>query len=190
MTTFSADPHPAADEAAFTDQLQRHRRELHVHCYRMLGSFDECEDLVQETFLRAWRGRASFAGRSSLRAWLYRIATNACLDALDKRPRSAVSGEILWLQPYPDELLDELEGSEAGADATVVDRETIELASLVSVQPLASLPRAAPILRAALDCSATGAADLPETTVASFSSALPRARSGMRAHLSPQRLEF
>src|SRR5262245_40800778 len=71
----------AADHAAFTELLQRHRRELHVHCYRMLGSFDDCEDLVQETFLLAWRGRATFAGRSSLRAWLYKIATNACLDA-------------------------------------------------------------------------------------------------------------
>jgi RNA polymerase sigma-70 factor (ECF subfamily) len=182
--------HPAADEAAFTEQLQRHRRELHVHCYRMLGSFDECEDLVQETFLRAWRGRASFAGRSSLRAWLYRIATNACLDALDKRPRSAVSGEILWLQPYPDALLDELAGSEDGADATVVDRETIELAFLVAIQHQAPLPRAVLILRDVLDCSAKETAELLETTVASVNSALQRARASMREHLPEQRLEW
>jgi RNA polymerase sigma-70 factor (TIGR02960 family) len=190
MTTFSADTHPAADEAAFTEQLQRHRRELHVHCYRMLGSFDECEDLVQETFLRAWRGRASFAGRSSLRAWLYKIATNACLDALDKRPRSAVSSEILWLQPYPDALLDELGGSEDGVDATVVDRETIELAFLVAIQHLAPLPRAVLILRDVLDCSAKETAELLETTVASVNSALQRARAGMREHLPEQRLEW
>src|SRR4029079_19295108 len=88
----------ATDESAFAGQVQQHRRELHVHCYRMLGSFDDCEDMVQETFLRAWRSRSSFAGRSSVRAWLYKIATNACLDALDKRPRVPVSGEISWLQ--------------------------------------------------------------------------------------------
>jgi RNA polymerase sigma-70 factor (ECF subfamily) len=92
----------------------------------MLGSFDDCEDLVQETFLRAWRGRATFAGRSSLRAWLYKIATNACLDALDKRPRTPVSGEILWLQPYPDRLLDELPAAEDDPHAAVVEKETIE----------------------------------------------------------------
>src|SRR4051794_7311191 len=190
MTIFSADTDPAAAEAAFTEQLQRHRRELHVLCYRMLGSFDECEDLVQETFLRAWRGRASFAGRSSLRAWLYRIATNACLDALDKRPRSAVSGEILCLQPYPDELLDELAGSEDGADATVVDRETIELAFLVAIQHLAPLPRAVLVLRDVLDCSARETAAVLETTVASVNSALQRARAGLRKHLPERRVEW
>src|ERR1700760_813379 len=189
MTTFSADTHPA-DEAAFTAQLLRHRRELHVHCYRMLGSFDECEDLVQETFLRAWRGRASFAGRSSLRAWLCKIATNACLDALDKRPRSAVSGEILWLQPYPDALLDELASSDDGADAAVVERETIELAFLVAIQHLPPLPRAVLILRDVLGCSAKETAELLETTVASVNSALQRARAGMREHLPAQRLEW
>src|ERR671932_2561130 len=88
----------AGDEPAFTALAERYRRELHVHCYRMLGSFEDSEDLVQETFLRAWRGRATFEGRSSLRAWLYKIATNACLDALDKRPRTvSPSGEVLWL---------------------------------------------------------------------------------------------
>src|SRR3982751_3090950 len=96
------------DGTAFTENVERHRRELHVHCYRMLGSFEESEDLVQETFLRAWRRRDTFAGRGSLRAWLYKSATNACLDALDKRPRTvSQSGEVLWLQPYPDGLLDE-----------------------------------------------------------------------------------
>ncbi len=90
-----------ADEAAFAQRVERHRRELHVHCYRMLGSFEESEDLVQETFLRAWRARNTFEGRASVRAWLYRIATNACLDALDKRPRVATGREVAWLQPSP-----------------------------------------------------------------------------------------
>ena len=179
-----------ADDAAFTEQLQRHRRELHVHCYRMLGSFDDCEDLVQETMLRAWRGRETFAGRSSLRAWLYKIATNACLDALDKRPRAPVSGEILWLQPYPDELLDELQSADEGPDATVVEKETIELAFLVAIQHLPPLPRAVLILRDVLGCSAKETADLLETTVASVNSALQRARAGMSEHLPGERLDW
>jgi RNA polymerase sigma-70 factor (ECF subfamily) len=101
-----------------------------------------------------------------------------------------VSGEILWLQPYPDELLDELAGSEDGADAAVVDRETIELAFLVAIQHLAPLPRAVLILRDVLDCSAKETAELLETTVASVNSALQRARAGMREHLPEQRLEW
>jgi RNA polymerase sigma-70 factor (TIGR02960 family) len=190
MTTSTQDHHLAADEAGFAAQVQRHRRELHVHCYRMLGSFDECEDLVQETFLRAWRGRSSFAGRSSVRAWLYKIATNACLDALDKRPRVAESGEVAWLQPYPDELLEELAGSENEPDAAVVEKETIELAFLTAIQHLAPLPRAVLILRDVLDCSARESAELLETTVASVNSALQRARAGMREHLPERRLEW
>ena len=189
--TISTDNHLlAADEDAFTQQVQRHRRELHVHCYRMLGSFDECEDLVQETFLRAWRSRSSFAGRSSVRAWLYKIATNACLDALDKRPRVAASGEITWLQPFPDELLDELVASEDEPDVTAIEKETIELAFLTAIQHLAPLPRAVLILRDVLDCSASETADMLETTVASVNSALQRARAGMREHLPEQRLEW
>lgn len=97
------------DEPAFSGLAERHRRKLHVHCYRMLGSFEDAEDTVQETFLRAWRRRETFEGRSTFRAWLYRIATNACLDLLAKRrPEPAAGGEVLWLQPYPDRLLDEL----------------------------------------------------------------------------------
>src|ERR671911_2803031 len=96
------------DKTSFSALVERHRRELQVHCYRMLGSLEESEDLTQETFLRAWRRRETYEGRASLRAWLYRIATNACLDALDKRPRPvSATGEVLWLQPYPDELLED-----------------------------------------------------------------------------------
>ena len=181
----------STDEATFTDQLQRHHRELHLHCYRMLGSFHDCEDAVQETFLRAWRSRSTFAGRSSLRAWLYKIATNACLDALDKRPRVPVSGEVSWLEPYPDELLEELASpSQDEPDATVVDRETIELAFLTAMQHVAPLPRAVLILRDVLDCSAAETAELLETTVASVNSALQRARAGMREHLPERRLDW
>src|SRR6478609_4660697 len=102
------------DEGAFADLVERHRRELHVHCYRMLGSFQDAEDAVQETFLKAWRSRATYEGRSTVRAWLYRIATNTCLDLLAKRrPEPASGGEVRWLQPYPDRLLDELPASAA-----------------------------------------------------------------------------
>src|SRR5688500_6135475 len=138
-------PHPNADldRASFTAGMERYRRELHVHFYRMLGSFEESEDLVQETFLRAWRRRETFEGRSSVRAWLYKIATNACLDALDKRPRAvSASGEMLWLQPYPDELLEKLEGAEDDPEAAVVSKETIEFAYLVAIQRLVPLQRA------------------------------------------------
>src|SRR5256885_5197051 len=100
------------DEAAFTALTEPYRRQLHVHCYRMVGSFDEAEDLVQETLLRAWRNRDSYEGRATIRAWLYRIATNACIDAIRKRPRNAAIedsavprySQVPWLQPYPDAL--------------------------------------------------------------------------------------
>ncbi|WP_308201334.1 sigma-70 family RNA polymerase sigma factor [Carbonactinospora thermoautotrophica] len=102
----------AGDESAFTMLVQRYRRELHLHCYRMLGSFTDAEDLVQETFLRAWRHRESLQGGPGLRAWLYRIATNTCLDALRRSSRRVSSlrsfAEVPWLQPYPDRLLDEV----------------------------------------------------------------------------------
>ena len=121
----------------------------------MLGSFEESEDLVQETFLRAWRRRETFAQPAALRAWLYKIATNACLDALDKRPRAvSADGEVLWLQPYPDELLDEPADEAEQPDAAVLAKETIELAFLVAIQRLAPLQRAVLILRDVLDCSA------------------------------------
>jgi RNA polymerase sigma-70 factor (ECF subfamily) len=123
----------AGEESAFTTTVERHRRELQVHCYRMLGSLEESEDLVQETFLRAWRGRESFEGRSSFRAWLYRIATNACLDALAQRrrvldvapaadPAAATlpsASDFPWLEPYPDHLLEGIAASDEDPDAVV-----------------------------------------------------------------------
>src|SRR5688572_11806175 len=91
----------AGDEAAFAAAVARHRAELHVHCYRMLGSLEDAEDAVQEAFLRAWRGRATYAGRASRRAWLYKIATTTCLDALARRPALRPGAEVRWLEPYP-----------------------------------------------------------------------------------------
>jgi RNA polymerase sigma-70 factor (ECF subfamily) len=179
------------DRAAFSAGVERHRRELHVHCYRMLGSFEESEDLLQETFLRAWRRRETFEGRSSLRAWLYKIATNACLDALDKRPRAATAdGEILWLQPYPDNLLDELVTEDAGPEAAVIARETIELAYLVAIQRLVPLQRAVLILRDVLGCSAKETADVLETSVPAVNSALQRAHAAMKDNLPERRSEW
>ncbi|CUR59152.1 RNA polymerase sigma-70 factor sigG [metagenome] len=180
------------DEPEFSGLAKRHQRELHVHCYRMLGSFEDAEDTVQETFLRAWRRRETFEGRSSFRAWLYRIATNACLDLLAKRrPDPAVGGEVPWLQPYPDRLLDELPASDADEpDAVAVARETIELAYLVAVQHLAPRPRAVLILRDQLGWPAKDVAELLGDSVNSVNSALQRARAGMREHLPAERQDW
>jgi RNA polymerase sigma-70 factor (TIGR02960 family) len=180
------------DESAFTGLAQRHRRELHVHCYRMLGSFEDAEDTVQETFLRAWRRRETFEGRSTFRAWLYRIATNACLDLLARcRPEPATGGEVRWLQPYPDRLLDELSAGYADEPETLaVARETIELAYLVAVQHLAPRPRAVLILRDVLGWPARDVAELLGDSVNSVNSALQRARAGMRQHLPAERQDW
>jgi RNA polymerase sigma-70 factor (ECF subfamily) len=180
------------DEPAFSGLTERHRLELHVHCYRMLGSFEDAEDTVQETFLRAWRGRETFEGRSTFRAWLYRIATNACLDLLAKRrPAPATGGEVPWLQPYPDRLLDELPADDADdPEAVALARETIELAYLVAVQHLAPRPRAVLILRDVLGWPAKDVAELLGDSVNSVNSALQRARAGMREHLPAERQDW
>jgi RNA polymerase sigma-70 factor (TIGR02960 family) len=174
------------DQAGFSALAEPHRHELRIHCYRMTGSFDEAEDLVQETFLRAWRARKSFAGRSTFRAWMYRIATNACLDALARRPAIGDAADIPWLQPFPDRLLP----SEDEPDAVVVARETIELAFLAAVQLVPPRQRAVLILRDVLGWPAKDAADLLETSVASVNSALQRARAALRDHLPERRLEW
>ena len=180
------------DEPTFAGLTERHRRELHVHCYRMLGSFEDAEDTVQETFLRAWRRRETFEGRSTFRAWLYRIATNACLDLLAKRrPEPATGGEVLWLQPYPDRLLDEQVADHADEpEAVALATETIELAYLVAVQHLAPRPRAVLILRDVLGWPAREVADLLGDSVNSVNSALQRARAGMREHLPAERQQW
>lgn len=170
------------DQAAFAELTEPYRRELRVHCYRMLGSFDESEDLVQETLLRAWRRRKTFEGRATLRAWLYGIATNACLDFLDKRPprEPTASGEVLWLQPFPDRLLDVAAPVAERPDAAVFARENIGLAFMVAVQMLPARQRAALILCDVLDWSAKEASELLGMTLASLNSALQRARATMR----------
>jgi RNA polymerase sigma-70 factor (TIGR02960 family) len=181
----------SGDEAAFGALVQRYRHELQVHCYRMLGSLTDAEDHVQETLLRAWRSRSSFAGRSSVRAWLYRIATNACLDTLRTHPERVIPigdaanpppSEIPWLQPYPDVLLDRAAPRRDEPDALVVARETIELAYLAAIQLLPPNQRAVLILRDVLDWSAAETAALLDTSVASVTSALQRARATLKGN--------
>jgi RNA polymerase sigma-70 factor, ECF subfamily len=196
----------AGDEAAFAVLAESYRQELQVHCYRMLGSLEDAEDLVQETLLRAWRGRGSFQGRSSLRTWLYRIATNACLDALGRRrprvlppqvapaadPRVPPSppAEGPWLQPYPDRLLEGIAPPDTQPDAALVAKETIELAFLVAIQQLTPRQRAVLLLRDVLGWSAKETAMLLDASVDAVNSALRRARSTLRRHLPAHRLEW
>jgi RNA polymerase sigma-70 factor (ECF subfamily) len=194
--------------SAFAALLERHRRELQVHCYRMLGSLEDSEDLVQETFLRAWRKRASFSphGGFSSRAWLYRIATNACLDSLRSRPRRVLPQEVAapgdpaappsppvdlpWLQPCPDLLLEPVARAEDEPDAVVVARETIELAFIAAIQYLPPRQRAVLLLRAVLGWSAKDAASLLDVSIGSVNSALQRARATLRKRLGEQRTEW
>src|SRR4051794_12282624 len=180
------------DAARFALITERHRRELQVHCYRMLANYEDAQDMTQETFLRAWRKRESFQGHAALRTWLYRIATNACLDFLEKRRnRTPVpfelpgpGSEVPHLQPYPDRMLPE------DPQEAVVARETIELAFIVAVQHLPPRQRAVFILRDVLGWPAPRAADALELTVASVTSALQRARVTMREQLPDRRLDW
>jgi RNA polymerase sigma-70 factor (TIGR02960 family) len=182
------------DEASFTHASEQHRRELHVHCYRMLASFDSAEDAVQETFLHAWRSRDSFGGDGAVRAWLYRIATNVCLDMIRARARRVPEmkslAEVPWLQPYPDELLDEIASPDDEPDAVVIARETIELAFLAALQVLPPRQRAALVLRDVLAMPATQTAEMLDTSVAAANSALQRARATMQEHLPSHRLNW
>ncbi|MGQ0847626.1 MAG: RNA polymerase subunit sigma-70 [Actinomycetota bacterium] len=181
----------SVDRADFSALAERHRREIHVHCYRMLASFDDAEDAVQETFLRAWRSRDSFEGETLFRAWLYRIATNVCLDTIRRRSRRLTAlhsfAEVPWLQPYPDELLDEVTKEGCHPESIAVDRETIELTFLAALQVLPPRQRAVFIARDVLDWSAAETALLLDTSVAGVNSALQRARATMRDRLSPER---
>jgi RNA polymerase sigma-70 factor (TIGR02960 family) len=184
-------------DPAFSELVERHRRELHVHCYRMLASFDDAEDAVQETMLRAWRGWSGFEGSTLARAWLYRIATNVCLDMLRARKRRAASAEsfrdLPWLQPYPDVLLDELGSPAPGEDqpdAVAIERETISLVFLAALQALPPRQRAALIARDVLGWRASETASLLATSVPAASSALQRARATMQQHLPPRRSEW
>ncbi|HWU33513.1 MAG TPA: RNA polymerase subunit sigma-70, partial [Marmoricola sp.] len=176
----------AGDERAFEELVAPHRRELHVHCYRMLGSFEDAEDAVQETLVRAWSRIGTYAEVSSFRAWLYAIATNVSLDALRRRksrvwpttlaspanPRDVVPApmDVLWLQPYPDALLE-------SAEDAVVHKESIELAFLVAIQQLPPRQRAVLILRDVLAWSAKEVAETLGTSPAAINSALQRAHA-------------
>ena len=185
------EPLQALPSPAFASLTERHRRELHIHCYRMLASFDDAEDAVQETFLRAWRGRDGFDGSSLFRAWLYRIATNVCLDMLRRNSRHVTAlhsyAELPWLQPYPDRLLDQAAPGGDQPDAVAVERETIELVFLAALQVLPPRQRAALIAADVLGWPAKETATVLETSVAAVNSALQRARAAMREHLPERR---
>ncbi len=181
---------PTLDAAA----VEAHRRELHVHCYRMLASFHEAEDAVQDTYLRAWRAQDGFTGEH-LRGWLYKIATNVCLDrirARGRRPAAASGSEIAWLTCYPDDLLDQaLPADESERpEHRAVDRETVELAFLVALQVLPARQRAALLARDVLGLTAAETANQLGTSVPAANSAVQRARETMRAHLPSHRTEW
>jgi RNA polymerase sigma-70 factor, ECF subfamily len=193
------------DREAFGRATAGYRRELQVHCYRMLGSLEDAEDLVQETLLRAWRRRETYQGRSTLRAWLYGIATNACLDALEKRSRRLLPTEVVppadpsvpqppasdiaWLGPYPDSLL-EVADDAHGPEALTFEQETIELAFLVAIQHLPPRQRAVLILRDLLGWSASETADVLDMTAVAANSALQRARETLARRLPSKRVDW
>jgi RNA polymerase sigma-70 factor, ECF subfamily len=161
----------AGDERAFRALVEPHRRALEVHCYRMLGSPQDAEDLVQETLLRAWRGLERFERRATVHTWLYRIATNACLDELERRPRRPEP-----VEPLPDERLDAAAAPLVDPAARYAQREGVELAFLRAIQELPGRQRAVLLLRDVLGMTAPEVADLLDSTVAAVNSALQRAR--------------
>jgi len=193
------------DSEAFETLIEPFRKELRLHCYRMLGSVHDAEDLVQETLLRAWRGLAEFEGRASLRNWLYRIATNACLNALASRksaqrmlpqelgppssaPPKVPAEDVPWLDPYPDEAFAGVSVAPLGPEARYEMREAVELAFVAAIQHLPPRQRAVLLLRDVLGSSAAEAAQLLEMSTASINSALQRARATLEARAgSPRR---
>src|SRR5918992_4685066 len=170
----------AGDDDAFRRLVDPHRAALHAHCYRMLGSVSDAEDALQDALLRAWRGLCTFHGRGALRNWLYRIATNACLDALERRPKRVLPidyappvdpggsepgtplAESLWVEPYPDEIVG-LDGGYAAPEARYEHREAVELAFIAALQHLPTRQRAVLILREVLGFSAREASQLLDT---------------------------
>lgn len=168
----------ATDDSRFTAEVERYRPELHAHCYRMLRCPDRAEDAVQETLLRAWRHRTSFEGRSSVRTWLYRIATNACLDAVRSRP-------LDW-----DGELDEIVAVDPEPDTVVVAKERLELALLAAIQVLPAKQRAVLILRDVLRWTAAETASLLGTSVPAVNSALQRCRATLKQHFGRGGLDW
>jgi RNA polymerase sigma-70 factor (TIGR02960 family) len=191
----------AGDGEAFRELTEPHRRELLVHCYRMLGSFQDAEDALQETLLAAWQGLGGFQGRASMRTWLYRIATNRCLNALRSASRRPAKewdipeveppepsrlGEVVWLQPFPDALLHE--GAidvPLGPDASYEQSEAISLAFVTALQILPARQRAVLILREVLGYHANEVAEMLDSSVESVNSALKRARATLQRRLPP-----
>ncbi len=192
----------AGDEDAFRELVDAYRRELQLHCYRMLGSIQDAEDLLQETLLAAWRGLDRFEGRASLRAWLYRIATNRCLNALrdrKRRPQEVVSmveppeptrlAEPTWLEPYPDALIEGVADMAAGPEARYETRESLGLAFVAALQHLPPRQRAALVLRDALGFDTTEAAAMLGSSEGSVKGALQRARATLDERLPSGGLE-
>jgi RNA polymerase sigma-70 factor (ECF subfamily) len=190
------------DEFAYRRLVEPHRGELHAHCYRMLGSVHDAEDALQDALLRAWRGLPRFEGRSSLRSWLYTIATNACLDVIARRPKRVLPVdygpaadphegpgepivESVWMEPYPDDRLG-LEDGYAAPEARYEQRESVELAFIAALQHLPASQRAVLILREVLGFSAREVAGMLETTTAAVNSALQRARAAVDDRLPEQ----
>jgi RNA polymerase sigma-70 factor, ECF subfamily len=190
------------DEDAFAGLVEPYRPELQAHCYRMLASVHDAEDALQDALLRAWRGLPKFEGRSSLRSWLYRIATNTCLDVIGKRPKRVLPVdygppadphdgphmplvESVWVEPYPDERLGVVDGY-AAPEARLEQRESVELAFIAALQHLPPNQRAVLILREVLGFSARETAETLETTTASVNSALQRARKAVDERLPEQ----
>jgi RNA polymerase sigma-70 factor (TIGR02960 family) len=190
----------AGDGDAFEALTQPYRRELHVHCYRMLGSFQDAEDALQDTLLSAWQGLDGFEQRASLRTWLYRIATNRCLNALRSASRRQAKewegpgveppeptrlGEVPWLQPYPDTHLDGAVDASPGPEARYEQTESISLAFVTAIQMLPPRQLAVLVLRDVLGFQANEVGDMLGSTVASVNSALKRARAGMQVKVPP-----
>jgi RNA polymerase sigma-70 factor (TIGR02960 family) len=183
----------SGDQRAFAQLTDGYRQELRLHCYRMLGSTQDAEDALQEIFLGAWQALANFEERASLRTWLYRIATNRCLNMLraaNRRPEVVSSlpgptraGEVLWLEPYPDVLLDGLTDESPGPDARYETRESVSLAFITVLQLLPPRQRVALVLRDVLGYRASEAAEMIEATEASVESALKRARAALHDRL-------
>jgi RNA polymerase sigma-70 factor (TIGR02960 family) len=190
----------AGDGAAFRELTEPHRRELQVHCYRMLGSLQDAEDALQDTLLAAWQGLGGFEGRASIRTWLYRIATNRCLNALrsaSRRPAQEWNmpnveppeptrlGEVVWLEPYPDALLEGAVGAPLGPEGRYEQAEAISLAFVTALQLLPPRQLAVVILRDVLGFRANEVADMLDSTVESVNSALKRARASLHRQKPP-----
>jgi RNA polymerase sigma-70 factor (TIGR02960 family) len=181
----------AGDEQAFRELIEPFQRELQLHCYRILGSLQDAEDALQETTLAAWRGLDQFEERASVRSWLYRIATNRCLNALREgsrrpRPEPIQTVEPTWLEPYPDVLLDHMPDAAPGPEARYEAKEAVTLAFVAALQHLPPSQRAVLVLRDVLGYRAAEAAEMLATTEASVNSALQRARVAVESRL-PER---